>query len=186
MKINNQILMLSMDLNIIVIDNFLDNPDKVRESVLNIDFPTSGSFPGKRSFRADPDYQKMIKEKLESIFNRSLYFPSKYDSFCFQLCLEDAESWVHVDGTEWAGVLYLTPDAPIESGTGIYTKEKDEAHLNTFLGNLYNRLVLYRGNKLHHRSVISGFGDSIKNGRLTQVFFFNTYDNGEDHLLLTK
>lgn len=173
-----------MDLNILVIDNFLDNPDKVRESVLNIDFPTTGSFPGHRSFRADSDYQIMIKQKLEKIFNQTLYFPYKYDSFCFQLCLKDVESWVHVDGTEWAGVLYLTPNAPVESGTGIYTKEGDQAHLNTFLGNTYNRLVLYRGNKLHHRSMISGFGDSIENGRLTQVFFFNTYNNGEKHLLL--
>ena len=172
-----------MDLNVLVIDNFLDNPDKVRESVLKINFITSGSFPGKRSFRADPDYQQMIKNKLETILNKELYFPSKFDSFCFQLCLEDAESWVHVDGTEWAGVLYLNPDAPVESGTGIYTKENDEAYLNIFLGNVYNRLVLYRGNQLHHRSMISGFGDSAENGRLTRVFFFNTYDNGEKHLL---
>lgn len=171
-----------MDLNIIVIDNFLDHPDKVRESVLKIDFPTTGSFPGKRSFRADSDYQRMVKNKLESIFNKELFFPVKFDSFCFQICLEDAESWVHTDEAEWAGVLYLTPDAPTGSGTGIYTKDEKEAYLNTMLGNVYNRLVLYKGNKLPHRSMISGFGDSLENGRLTQVLFFNTFDNGEEHL----
>lgn len=171
-----------MDLNIIVIDNFLDYPDKVRECVLQIDFPTTGSFPGKRSFRADPDYQKMVKNKLESIFNKQLFFPSKFDSFCCQICLEDSESWIHTDEAEWAGVLYLTPDAPIGSGTGIYTKTGEEAYLNTMLGNVYNRLVLYQGNILPHRSIISGFGDRLENGRLTQVLFFNTFNNGEEHL----
>jgi hypothetical protein len=171
-----------MDLNVIVIDNFLDNPNKVRESVLKIDFPTTGSFPGKRSLRADENYQKMVKEKLEKIFNKKLFFPYKYDSFCFQFCLENDESWVHTDGTEWAGVLYLTPNAPAESGTGLFTKVEEEYFLNTILGNVYNRMVLYRGDRLPHRSMISGFGNDIETGRLTQVLFFNTYDNGEKQL----
>jgi hypothetical protein len=170
-----------MDLNIIVVDNFLDNPDKVRESVLKIDFPTTGSFPGKRSFKADNDYQKMIKEKIENIMNREIFFPKKYDSFCFQLCLEEDKSWAHTDDSEWAGVLYLTPNAPVTAGTGIFDKIEDQSHLNTMLGNVYNRLVMYRGNKLHHRSMLSGFGSNINDGRLTQVFFFNTYNDKSDH-----
>jgi hypothetical protein len=170
-----------MDLNIIVVDNFLDNPDKVRESVLEIDFPTTGSFPGKRSFKADSDYQKMIKEKIENIMNCEIFFPTKYDSFCFQLCLEGDESWVHTDGSEWAGVLYLTPNAPATAGTGIFNKIEDQSYLNTVLGNIYNRLVMYRGDKLHHKSMVSGFGNNINDGRLTQVFFFNTYDDESEH-----
>ena len=45
------------------------------------------------------------------------------------------------------------------------------------IGNVYNRLVLYRGD-LFHRSLQSGFGNSVETGRLTQVFFFDeaTYD----------
>jgi len=35
-------------------------------------------------------------------------------------------------------------------------------------------LVLYRGD-LFHRSLISGFGDDVDTGRLTQVFFFDLY-----------
>jgi hypothetical protein len=41
------------------------------------------------------------------------------------------------------------------------------------MGNVYNRLILYRGT-LYHRSMIPGFGDSVETGRLTQVFFFDT------------
>jgi len=169
-----------MDLNIIVVDNFLDNPDRVRESVLQIDFPNTGNFPGKRSFIADLDYQKMIKEKIESIMHCEVFFPSEYGSFRFQLCLEGDESWVHTDSCEWAGVLYLTPDAPVDSGTGIFDKIEDKFYSNAVIGNVYNRLVLYRGDKLPHRSILSGFGNGIQNGRLTQVFFFNTYNTYDD------
>jgi hypothetical protein len=39
-------------------------------------------------------------------------------------------------------------------------------------GNIYNRLVLYRGN-LYHASV-DYFGTTPEDGRLFQTFFFNT------------
>ena len=45
--------------------------------------------------------------------------------------------------------------------------------MNIAVGNVYNRLVAYRGNMLYHRSIVPGFGDSVETGRLTQVFFFD-------------
>jgi len=159
-----------MDINTIIIDNFLDYPDKVRESILQIPFETTGIFPGYRSDAADIDYQQMVKLKLKKIIEKDIKFRRDRDCFRFQLCLDGVESWIHKDDTEWAGVLYLTPDAPIDSGTGIFNQDKE---LITMIGNVYNRLVLYRGNLLH-RSIVSGFGDSVYNGRLTQVLFFDT------------
>jgi hypothetical protein len=179
-----------MDCNIIVVDNFLDNPDKVRESALNIQYNKTGIFPGFRSLKADTEYRFMIKQKIESILGFEIFFPYKSDSFCFQICLEDSESWIHIDEYDWAAVLYLTPNAPVSAGTAIYDLncEKqsnfidNDFSLNTFLGNIYNRIIIYRGNKLFHRSFISGFGSTIDTGRLTQVFFFNSYDNGQKQI----
>ena len=98
----------------------------------------------------------------------------KMDSFSFQLCTEDVETWVHKDkDAQWAGVLYLTPNAPQEAGTGIFTEPRPgEFELQDAIANKYNRLVLYRGDLLH-RSLLSGFGNSVETGRLTQVFFFD-------------
>ena len=76
---------------------------------------------------------------------------------------------VHKDDSQWAGVLYLTPGADPMSGTGIFDEEDT---LITLIGNVYNRLVLYRGD-LFHRSLMPGFGTDVSTGRLTQVFFFN-------------
>ena len=40
------------------------------------------------------------------------------------------------------------------------------------VGNVYNRLVLYRGDMFH--SSLDYFGKDLKDGRLFQTFFFNT------------
>lgn len=178
-----------MDINTIIIDNFLDNPDTVRKSVLEIDFSNTGSYPGFRSNRADEDYQGYIQEKIEKIMNKKI-LEFGGDSLQFQLCLEGDSTWIHYDESEWAGVLYLTPNAPVMSGTGIYrhistndfigkkgidNKISEDFELITLIGNVYNRLVLYKGS-LWHRSYIPGFGTSKETGRLFQVFFFNIAD----------
>jgi len=175
-----------MNINTIIIDDFLDNPDKVRESVLKLNFYRTGDYPGLRTDRADKEYEQYIKSKLEIILNCKIK-EFKQDSFSFQICLENAETWIHHDETEWAGVLYLTPNAPASTGTAIYRhiplhicsgpadvdlQNQEDWEIITAIGNIYNRLVLYKG-MMFHRSLIPGFGNSIENGRLTQVFFFN-------------
>lgn len=158
-----------MNISSIIIDNFLDNPDLVRSSVLGLPFKNTGVYPGSRTDAADYDYQEMIRVKIEPVIGNKIEFRRDRDCFRFQLCLKGDSTWIHKDDVEWAGVLFLTPDAPINSGTGIYNQEKK---LVTMMGNVYNRLVLYRGD-LYHRSMVPGFGDSVENGRLTQVFFFD-------------
>ena len=157
-----------MRVDTIIIDDFLDNPDIVRNSVLGINFSTSGQFPGLRSDRADDEYQEMVTMKIAPMLSAKT-LDYTMDSFRFQLCLEGAKTWVHKDDSQWAGVLYLTPGADPMSGTGIFDEEDT---LITLIGNVYNRLVLYRGD-LFHRSLMPGFGTDVSTGRLTQVFFFN-------------
>ena len=50
--------------------------------------------------------------------------------------------------------------------------DNDNNIINT-VQNIYNRMVLFRGGVIPHRSNVAGFGDSINNGRLTQVLFFD-------------
>lgn len=160
-----------MYVNTIVVDNFLDSPDIVRKSALSLEFTELGNFPGLRSDRVDYDYENYVKLKIESILNSKIK-EFVQDSFRFQVCFEDAETWIHKDETDWAGVLYLTPDAPAETGTGIYEEKNGEWELVTAIGNVYNRLALYNG-RLFHKSIVPGFGHNKETARLTQVFFFN-------------
>ena len=177
-----------MKLNTLIMDDFLDDPDGIRKFVLNskIPFDRVGYFTGKRTSPVDNiDYQNMIIEKLE----RVLPFKIKMKplSFPFQLCLAGDETTLHLDPSDWTGVLYLTPNAPIDSGTLLFKEDVElkkklreddvggemRAHVTSTLGNVYNRLVLLRGKEIPHRSNIPGFGDCLENGRLTQVFFFD-------------
>ena len=162
-----------MDVNLIITDNFLQNPDHVREQILTVPFDRTGGFPGVRSDAADEEYQRHIQMKIAAIMGVRIE-TWKMDSFSFQLCTEDVETWVHKDqNAQWAGVLYLTPDAPAEAGTGIFSEPTPgNFELQDVVANKYNRLVLYRADLLH-RSLLSGFGNSKETGRLTQVFFFD-------------
>lgn len=156
-----------MELSIAVIDNFLPKPELVRQQALNLDFFVEGSFPGKRSLAADYQYREFIKLKIENNLRINIV-EWVMDSFCFQLCLEGSKSWIHSDNCDYAGVLYLTPNAPVESGTNFF----ENNNLIDSIGNKFNRAIFYKANQLHS-SNLSGFGDSANTGRLTQVFFFN-------------
>tara|TARA_X000000368_G_scaffold24326_1_gene18561 strand:+ start:370 stop:894 length:525 start_codon:yes stop_codon:yes gene_type:complete len=171
-----------MDLNYLIIDNFLDKPDIVRESVIcgDIPFDKEGDYPGLRCdpIYVDNGYRQMVANKISKVFPYKFKFnETTSHCFAFQLCLEGAETWVHKDIEEWAGILYLTPDANLESGTIMFDDDlaKDESSVNVtnIVHNIYNRMILFRGGIIPHRSMISGFGDSLDTGRLTQVFFFD-------------
>ena len=190
-----------MDLNFIIIDNFLDDPDRVRRDALSLDFDLiQESVPGVRTSAAlVGDHQTEVETKLKTIFGGEIVWDWTQDSFYFQSCQEGTKTWIHKDSHkegqgEWTGVLYLTPNPNHDSGTACYlSKEKcyqyyldhdmnpttaaEEFNHNAILdmgsGNVYNRLVLYRGKYLDHSSILPGFGDTLETSRLTQTFWFN-------------
>ena len=167
-----------MDRNLIVLDNFLEDPDYIRKRALEMDFNRyQVSVPGVRSMRLGGDLQKEVEDKLKIAFGcKEIIWDWTQDTLCFQSCTEGTDTWVHRDSQgekqgEWAAVLYLTPNPPLDSGTAIY--ESEESDMNIGVGNVYNRLVAYRGKVLYHRSILPGFGNTLETSRLTQTFFFD-------------
>lgn len=117
-----------------VIDNFFDNPEEIREYILSLEFNAPrGSYPGYRSEQIkfiNPTFYDSLRNRLLSIFYDQ-YRDALDVSFeaQFQLIPEKFESgWVHQDsdysGRNLAGVIYLTPDAPLDAGTSIYREIK--------------------------------------------------------------
>jgi len=183
--------------NLYVIDNFYTNVDEVRAFALDQSFNVKGNYPGMRTppeNRKQSSYLKNFFEK-EVMKEKISYWPGEYNT-AYQFTTEKDKTWIHHDNTTWAAVVYLTPEAPAESGTGIYrhkksgifswspkdkidyNKSEEAQNLNNweqimFVANIYNRMVLYRGG-LYHRSVLPGFGHNKYTGRLFQTFFFNT------------
>jgi hypothetical protein len=181
---------------LIVIDNFYDNPLEIREFALSCEYHKENYYPGKRTISYSND---ILKEKIESIvypFSGKITSFTSYDTDngCFQILKKTDETWIHKDynNINWGGVIFLTPDAPINSGTGFYKfkgdnkdsgfSEKHDSSENAidntkwemidYIGNVFNRLILFNSQRLHQG--LNYFGNNDNNGRLIQVFFFNT------------
>jgi hypothetical protein len=192
-----------METQLLITDQFYNDVDAVREFALQQDFSVKGNYPGNRTISFLND---SIKETIESIIEphagKVVYWSEDQYTGAFQYTTSRERSWIHADQTtEWAGVCYLTPNAPHSAGTGIFRHKEtglirapknEDGSLNRELidyigkdsqdmtkwdlvdvvGNVYNRLVLYRGD-LFHMS-LDYFGNNLYDSRLFQTFFFTT------------
>lgn len=91
--------------------------------------------------------------------------------------------WNAVGPDGWAGLIYLTPVAPLSGGLHLW---RNVDPMNNFdwmtaagnwepvdsFANVFNRLLLVRGDIPH--SGAGGWGDSLQTGRMYQTFFFQT------------
>jgi hypothetical protein len=196
-----------MRFNSLTIDNFYTNPDEVREFALKQEFKVRGNYPGQRtkSFLTD-SLKKKMRDILYPFAGEITYWGSddtenNYTG-SFQYTVSEDRSWIHADSTtDWAAVCYLTPDAPLSAGTGIfrhkatgwshydYKRENEPGYVESAppgnemrdytkwemvdrIGNVYNRLIMYRADNYHVS--LDYFGQNMHDGRLFQVFFFNT------------
>jgi hypothetical protein len=185
----------------LVIDQFYNDVDDVREFALNQEFANRGNFPGQRTVSFLNESTKNVIQNIIHPFAGEVKWWGGDYSGSYQYTVASDRSWIHSDyTTNWAGVCYLTPDAPLSSGTGLYRlketgmrswnnmehteEENNEALHNMYaqdytkwelvdrIGNVYNRLILYRGDLFHVS--MDYFGRSKYDGRLFQLFFFNT------------
>ena len=179
-----------MNLELMIIDNFYGNPDAVRAYALQQEFNVKGNYPGLRTAPYLPkDVKDAISYWMQQQGRVTEWFEESGYTGAFQIATAKDRTWIHADHYNmWAGVCYLTPDAPHTSGTGIYRYKHNNAmyrsnidydgydytkwDLFDKIGNKYNRLILYRGDLFH--ASIDYFGDNLMNGRLFQTFFFNT------------
>ena len=180
-----------MRTNLIVTDDFYSNADAVRKFALTQPFDVTGNYPGRRtkSFLTED-----TKEAIQAIVYTAGGLVTDWidkDGLTgsFQLAYATDRTWIHSDHyNSWAAVCYLTPDAPLSGGTGLFRHKesgdyfkKDKDHesydytkweMVDRIGNVYNRLIMYRGNIFH--ASLDYFGSTPEDGRLFQVFFFNT------------
>ena len=191
-----------MRINSLTIDNFYSNPMEVREFALKQEFKVRGNYPGQRTtpFLTDNTRQK-LRDILYPFAGEITWWGGEYTG-SFQYTTSVDRSWIHADSTtDWAAVCYLTPDAPLSAGTGLfrhketgwsnfdYKRESDHEYMKGAppghdmqdytkwemvdrVGNVFNRLIMYRADNYHVS--LDYFGKDMYDGRLFQVFFFNT------------
>lgn len=192
-----------MQISAYIIDDFYTDVDAVREFALNQDYSIPGNYPGRRtkSFLND-SMKNTIESVVSPFYGKVTYWFEEQYTGAYQYTTSRDRSWIHADQTTtWAGVCYLTPDAPLSAGTGLFKhkptglvmapRNSDGSYNTELLGqinkdsqdmtkwelvdrlaNIYNRLVLYRGDYFHMS--LDYFGQDLNDGRLFQTFFFNT------------
>lgn len=110
--------------NITVVDDFYANPDAVRQFALSQRFE-----PDQRYFRGERTAEKFLfpymKEHFEKILGAKIthWLDHKYNGI-FQWCKAGTEVVFHSDHQTFAAVVYLTPDAPLNSGTSFYQSKE--------------------------------------------------------------
>ena len=189
--INNSSRSTDIRPTVIIVDDFYEDPDKIRKIALSENYNVVGNYPGGRtkSFATDE-----IKKRFETIVGKQIvYWPDGYNG-AYQITNKDHKSWIHRDETNYSAIIYLTPNAPPNSGTILYkhkasglryTSNSDEDKLldsNSqnmdaweqldVIGNVYNRCIIFNGKHSHKSNVY--FGDTKENSRLFQTFFFDT------------
>lgn len=179
-----------MKLDLVIANNFYDNPDDVRRFALSQPFDVKGNYPGART---KPFMNDSVKAAISTLVAASGQVTNWHDDCgftgAFQLCTAQDRTWIHADSfNTWAGVCYLTPNAPVSGGTSLYRhkatghREKVGEDYESYdytkweevdrIGNIYNRIILYRGNMFH--ASVDYFGSTYEDGRLFQTFFFDT------------
>lgn len=181
-----------MRTNVIITDEFYSNPDSVREFALNQDFAVRGNFPGNRT---DTFLTDDVKVTVQNIVRGAAGEVTDWHARpgltgCFEIATALNRSWIHTDHhNTWAGVCYLTPNAPHTGGTGLFRHKASGATMShelaeyesqdmtkwdlvDVIGNKYNRLVMYRSDLFH--TSLDYFGSDLHNGRLFQLFFITT------------
>jgi hypothetical protein len=109
--------------NIIVCDDFYENPDHVRELALIQEFN-----PDLRYHKGERTKNKFlfpfVKERLEEIIGAKIsgWTTQGYNGV-FQFCKADTPIVYHSDIQSYAAVVYLTPNAPPEAGTSFFASK---------------------------------------------------------------
>jgi hypothetical protein len=192
-----------------IVDNFYEDPDKIRKYALEQNFyKRVGNYPGIRCDRLSDlnrPFFEFFVGKLSSLYFSDTNVKIEYDVITnFQIIDSKYNvGWIHQDDNSYfdvAGVVYLTPNAPINTGTSIYRPIVDSVNYSTLphdpysIKNLdmttyekeqrvYNsqfEKILDVGNVYNRLAIYpvtewhtqSGFfGMTKENSRLTQVFF---------------
>jgi hypothetical protein len=179
-----------------IVDNFYARPDAVRDFALSQEFDEGGFGRGYIGRRTVQQFLfPGLKERFEEIMGVKI---TKWEEHGMNGRFQNARAGeplvYHCDDQRWAGMLYLTPNAPFECGTTLFAHKETKVRHNsdpnimkafarqTFLdrtpfepvdvlGNVYNRLVIFDAGCIHAASEY--FGDDLETGRLWQMFFFD-------------
>ena len=175
-----------------IVDDFYEDPILVRNFAIQQTFKEDlRYYKGKRT---EPFRTPQMKQKIEEILGEKII---RWDyhgmNGVFQYRTPQDALVYHWDEQTWAGMIYLTPDAPYQSGTSLFAHKETKARCATdpgadgaftggfydrskfelvdTAGNIFNRIILFDARCIHAANEY--FGQTIEDSRLFHLFFFD-------------
>ena len=111
-----------MPTSIVVVDDFLDDPYTFRKAALGLTYPNAeGPYPGRNSVERinleglDNEVSRLVGEPLVSMEHNQAHGKCR-------IALESdiGTAKVHVDGSHWSGILYLSEPDDCRGGTEFF------------------------------------------------------------------
>lgn len=123
-----------MPTSFIVVDDFLENPEGIRQQALQLDYDHVGQFPGRNS------RQRLelpgLNEYVSHLTGEPLkpVEPLNSHSKCrLTLASDPKNAAIHVDESQWSGILYLSRPQDCRGGTRFFRHKptnSDRAPIN--------------------------------------------------------
>ncbi len=112
-----------METNFIIIDDFLNDPDALRAEAMTLDYPVLEEetyYPGRNSVQRFP--VNGLDHQVAAILGRRIAALDGSGHHRFRIALKDdvGKGGVHIDNSQWSGILYMTPNEFAEGGTNFY------------------------------------------------------------------
>jgi hypothetical protein len=148
----------------LIVDNFLEDPDRVREMALSMEYlpNTHGTYPGVRTdslhlvnknlfdYLSNRFFSVLFDfNKTQVSWNISIGF-QKINSFSENKMDCRNQGWIHNDGDETflAGILYLNPNAELYTGTSMCKPVNEQNFDGDVLKNYSETKVTYYKNNI--------------------------------------
>jgi len=173
---------------LLIHDDFFESVDELRKIALSVNYTTheemdkktnSSGWKGCRSKKLI-SYEKVflymceqkILKAVKEFFNDKKLYMNSYFHITFDSTKNSTPNFgfdkYHKDSCLYAGIIYLTPNSPLEAGTSILNGNENKI---VDVKNVYNRLVCYPGDYIH--AVSDTFGETRETGRMTLSFFID-------------
>ncbi|HEX7804215.1 MAG TPA: DUF6445 family protein [Pseudoxanthomonas sp.] len=111
-----------MPTSMIIVDDFLDNAQALREAALRLTYPPQeGMFPGRNSVERinieglAQQISRLVGEPLEAMPP-----PQSHAKSRITLAADKGKAKVHVDAAHWSGILYLSRPQDCQGGTEFF------------------------------------------------------------------
>ena len=133
----------------LIVDNFFDYPDKVIDFANTLEYNKSvdGRWPGKRSNFLHEVNLELFYYTCSKIYR--IFYPNGVENYKISMLFQyiepysfDNRGWIHQDTSQFGGIIYLTKEPEVGTGTSLYEPTRGWFNPSTYNMDVKNKQYL--------------------------------------------